>query len=188
MTKSPSKRLGCVATQGLEEAIKFHPFFREIDWTLLEQRKIRPPFRPRIVSWTQPSLTSPLLRLLGSRGRDPHSDHVIVLISLSLENQKGREQLRPGLHSRGARADAHRHQHRQADQPGRVQRFLLLWRRDLGLRRQPALWAGPGQAGEPHPVAGTFPDPHQNPGGIQTFRRSSCALQVQPCINPIEGA
>ncbi|XP_034754016.1 protein kinase C epsilon type-like [Etheostoma cragini] len=48
MTKSPSKRLGCVAAQGLEEAIKFHVFFREIDWTLLEQRKIRPPFKPRI--------------------------------------------------------------------------------------------------------------------------------------------
>lgn len=50
MTKSPSKRLGCVAAQGLEEAIKLHRFFREIDWTLLEQRKIRPPFKPRIVS------------------------------------------------------------------------------------------------------------------------------------------
>uniref|UniRef100_A0A3P8SYE4 Protein kinase C n=1 Tax=Amphiprion percula TaxID=161767 RepID=A0A3P8SYE4_AMPPE len=48
MTKSPNKRLGCVLAQGLEEAIKLHPFFREIDWTLLEQRKIRPPFKPRI--------------------------------------------------------------------------------------------------------------------------------------------
>lgn len=50
MTKSPNKRLGCVVAQGLEEAIKLHPFFREIDWKLLEQRKIRPPFKPRIVS------------------------------------------------------------------------------------------------------------------------------------------
>ncbi|XP_069565406.1 protein kinase C epsilon type-like [Brachyistius frenatus] len=48
MTKSPMKRLGCVAAHGLEEAIKLHTFFREIDWTLLEQRKIRPPFKPRI--------------------------------------------------------------------------------------------------------------------------------------------
>uniref|UniRef100_A0A3B4X8M4 Protein kinase C n=1 Tax=Seriola lalandi dorsalis TaxID=1841481 RepID=A0A3B4X8M4_SERLL len=48
MTKSPNKRLGCVVAQGLEEAIKLHPFFREIDWTLMEQRKIRPPFKPRI--------------------------------------------------------------------------------------------------------------------------------------------
>ncbi|XP_026858437.2 protein kinase C epsilon type [Electrophorus electricus] len=48
MTKSPNKRLGCVASQGLEDAIKVHPFFREIDWLLLEQRKIKPPFKPRI--------------------------------------------------------------------------------------------------------------------------------------------
>ncbi|KAK2824643.1 hypothetical protein Q5P01_021818 [Channa striata] len=48
MTKSPNKRLGCVVTQGSEEAIKLHPFFREIDWMLLEQRKVRPPFKPRI--------------------------------------------------------------------------------------------------------------------------------------------
>ncbi|XP_052007007.1 protein kinase C epsilon type-like [Xyrauchen texanus] len=48
MTKSPSKRLGCVVSQGLEEAIKVHPFFKEIDWVLLEQRKVKPPFKPRI--------------------------------------------------------------------------------------------------------------------------------------------
>ncbi|KAM9477199.1 protein kinase C epsilon type isoform 1-T1 [Clarias gariepinus] len=48
MTKSPNKRLGCVVSQGLEEAIKVHPFFKEIDWVLLEQRKIKPPFKPRI--------------------------------------------------------------------------------------------------------------------------------------------
>ncbi|XP_057197979.1 protein kinase C epsilon type [Triplophysa rosa] len=48
MTKSPSKRLGCVVSQGLEEAIKVHLFFKEIDWVLLEQRKIKPPFKPRI--------------------------------------------------------------------------------------------------------------------------------------------
>ncbi|KAL2083795.1 hypothetical protein ACEWY4_021568 [Coilia grayii] len=48
MTKSPNKRLGCVVAQGMEEAIKVHPFFKEIDWELLEQRKIKPPFKPRI--------------------------------------------------------------------------------------------------------------------------------------------
>ncbi|XP_066534445.1 protein kinase C epsilon type isoform X2 [Hoplias malabaricus] len=48
MTKNPNKRLGCVVSQGLEAAIKEHPFFKEIDWTLLEQRKIKPPFKPRI--------------------------------------------------------------------------------------------------------------------------------------------
>ncbi|XP_042183263.1 protein kinase C epsilon type-like isoform X2 [Oncorhynchus tshawytscha] len=48
MTKSPNKRLGCVITQGLEEAIKVHPFFKEMDWVLLEQKRVRPPFKPRI--------------------------------------------------------------------------------------------------------------------------------------------
>ena len=50
MTKNPAKRLGCVVTQGCEEAIKTHPFFKEIDWVLLEQRRVKPPFKPRIVS------------------------------------------------------------------------------------------------------------------------------------------
>ncbi|KAK0131586.1 Endothelial PAS domain-containing protein 1 [Merluccius polli] len=48
MTKNPAKRLGCVVSQGCEEAIKTHAFFREIDWLLLEQRKVKPPFKPRI--------------------------------------------------------------------------------------------------------------------------------------------
>lgn len=53
MTKNPAKRLGCVVSQGCEEAIKTHAFFREIDWVLLEQRKVKPPFKPRIVRDTQ---------------------------------------------------------------------------------------------------------------------------------------
>ncbi|CAO2604450.1 Protein kinase C epsilon type [Lemmus lemmus] len=48
MTKNPHKRLGCVAAQNGEDAIKKHPFFKEIDWVLLEQKKIKPPFKPRI--------------------------------------------------------------------------------------------------------------------------------------------
>ena len=54
MTKNPHKRLGCVAAQNGEDAIKQHPFFKEIDWVLLEQKKIKPPFKPRIVSGSQP--------------------------------------------------------------------------------------------------------------------------------------
>lgn len=57
MTKNPAKRLGCVVSQGCEEAIKTHAFFREIDWVLLEQRKVKPPFKPRIVRNTHILLT-----------------------------------------------------------------------------------------------------------------------------------
>lgn len=48
MIKNPSKRLGCVAANGYENAIRAHPFFHEIDWAALEQRKIRSPFKPKI--------------------------------------------------------------------------------------------------------------------------------------------
>uniref|UniRef100_A0A674D074 Protein kinase C n=1 Tax=Salmo trutta TaxID=8032 RepID=A0A674D074_SALTR len=48
MTKAPAQRLGCVLSQGCDEAIKKHSFFKDIDWTLLEQRRLKPPFKPRI--------------------------------------------------------------------------------------------------------------------------------------------
>ncbi|XP_035896199.1 protein kinase C isoform X2 [Anopheles stephensi] len=44
MTKNAAKRLGC--TDG-ENQIRSHPFFKDMDWEALEQRKVRPPFRPR---------------------------------------------------------------------------------------------------------------------------------------------
>ncbi len=41
MTKNANKRLGCVAANGGEEAIKRHPFFsNKIDWIALEKREI----------------------------------------------------------------------------------------------------------------------------------------------------
>ncbi|KAK3776694.1 hypothetical protein RRG08_045517 [Elysia crispata] len=53
MTKDPAKRLGCVISQGAEKAILVHPFFHEkIDWEALEQRKVKPPFKPKIKSKT----------------------------------------------------------------------------------------------------------------------------------------
>uniref|UniRef100_V9KEV5 Protein kinase C n=1 Tax=Callorhinchus milii TaxID=7868 RepID=V9KEV5_CALMI len=48
MIKNPNKRLGCVIAHSGEQAILIHPFFESIDWDLLEQRKIKPPFKPRI--------------------------------------------------------------------------------------------------------------------------------------------
>ena len=51
MTKNHNKRLGCVVANGLEEAIKRHPFFlNKIDWIALENREVKAPFRPRVVS------------------------------------------------------------------------------------------------------------------------------------------
>lgn len=48
MTKNPSMRLGSPALGG-ESAILRHPYFKELDWDLLNQRQMEPPFRPRIV-------------------------------------------------------------------------------------------------------------------------------------------
>lgn len=48
MTKNPTMRLGSPG-QGGEGAILRHPYFKELDWDLLNQRQMEPPFRPRIV-------------------------------------------------------------------------------------------------------------------------------------------
>ncbi|KAJ8673470.1 hypothetical protein QAD02_004732 [Eretmocerus hayati] len=50
MTKNPQRRLGCVAANGGEKAIRTHSFFQSIDWELLEARKVKPPFKPKIKS------------------------------------------------------------------------------------------------------------------------------------------
>ena len=34
---------------GGEENIKHHPFFRDVKWRELEERKVKPPFKPKIV-------------------------------------------------------------------------------------------------------------------------------------------
>ncbi|XP_006876099.1 PREDICTED: protein kinase C delta type [Chrysochloris asiatica] len=42
--REPSKRLGVTGH------IKIHPFFKTINWTLLEKREVEPPFRPKVKS------------------------------------------------------------------------------------------------------------------------------------------
>jgi len=49
MTKNRNKRLGCVVADGLESAIRVHSFFRDLDWDALENRRVKPPFKPKIV-------------------------------------------------------------------------------------------------------------------------------------------
>lgn len=54
MTKNPARRLGCTAG---EAQIRSHAFFKDLDWEALELRKVKPPFRPRVVRISsQPSL------------------------------------------------------------------------------------------------------------------------------------
>ena len=47
LQKTPSERLGCI--EGINE-IKQHMFFKPINWSLLEQRLIQPPYRPYVES------------------------------------------------------------------------------------------------------------------------------------------
>ncbi|XP_017707387.1 protein kinase C delta type isoform X2 [Rhinopithecus roxellana] len=42
--REPTKRLGVTGN------IKIHPFFKTINWTLLEKRRLEPPFRPKVKS------------------------------------------------------------------------------------------------------------------------------------------
>ena len=50
MTKNPAKRLGCVESHGGERAILVHAFFNtKTDWNALEEKRVPPPFRPKIV-------------------------------------------------------------------------------------------------------------------------------------------
>lgn len=50
MTKNPGKRLGCVVAHNTEAQIRTHAFFRDMDWVALEARRVKPPFKPKIVS------------------------------------------------------------------------------------------------------------------------------------------
>ena len=44
LTRDPHQRLGFHGP----EAIKSHPFFASIDWRLLMQKKVQPPFKPHV--------------------------------------------------------------------------------------------------------------------------------------------
>ncbi|XP_014773259.1 protein kinase C iota type [Octopus bimaculoides] len=49
LNKNPKERLGCVPDAGFED-IRTHAFFRQIDWELLEQKQITPPYKPELQS------------------------------------------------------------------------------------------------------------------------------------------
>merc|ERR1712029_593468 len=47
LNKNPVDRLGCNSDAGFTE-IMTHQFFKSIEWELLEQKQIPPPYRPRL--------------------------------------------------------------------------------------------------------------------------------------------
>lgn len=50
LNKNPVERLGCTTHDGAFMDIMNHPFFKQIDWQLLEQKQVTPPFKPRLDS------------------------------------------------------------------------------------------------------------------------------------------
>ncbi|CAL4149104.1 unnamed protein product, partial [Meganyctiphanes norvegica] len=49
LNKNPIDRLGCHPETGFTDIVT-HPFFKTIDWEMLEQRQVPPPYRPRLDS------------------------------------------------------------------------------------------------------------------------------------------
>ncbi|VVC25114.1 Hypothetical protein CINCED_3A000623 [Cinara cedri] len=49
LNKNPIERLGCNRESGFYDIIT-HPFFKSIDWEMLEQKQVSPPYKPRLDS------------------------------------------------------------------------------------------------------------------------------------------
>lgn len=49
LNKNPAERLGCRGESAFRDIID-HPFFKSIDWELLEQKQVTPPYTPRLDS------------------------------------------------------------------------------------------------------------------------------------------
>lgn len=47
LNKNPADRLGCHRESAFMDIVN-HPFFKSIDWELLEQKQVTPPFKPRL--------------------------------------------------------------------------------------------------------------------------------------------
>lgn len=49
LNKKPQDRLGCSKETGFMDIVN-HPFFKSIDWEMLEQKQVPPPHKPRLDS------------------------------------------------------------------------------------------------------------------------------------------
>nr|XP_024215310.1 atypical protein kinase C isoform X4 [Halyomorpha halys] len=49
LNKKPQDRLGCSKETGFMDIVN-HPFFKSIDWEMLEQKQVQPPHKPRLDS------------------------------------------------------------------------------------------------------------------------------------------
>ncbi|XP_055372881.1 atypical protein kinase C [Condylostylus longicornis] len=49
LNKNPADRLGCHRESAFMDIVN-HPFFKSIDWEMLEQKQVTPPFKPRLDS------------------------------------------------------------------------------------------------------------------------------------------
>ncbi|EHB00255.1 Protein kinase C iota type [Heterocephalus glaber] len=47
LNKDPKERLGCHPHRGFAD-IQEHPFFQNVDWDMMEQKQVVPPFKPNI--------------------------------------------------------------------------------------------------------------------------------------------
>lgn len=47
LTRNTEQRLGCRQSSGLKD-LQAHPWFKTIDWDLLEAKQITPPFVPDV--------------------------------------------------------------------------------------------------------------------------------------------
>ncbi|XP_051164524.1 atypical protein kinase C isoform X1 [Leptopilina boulardi] len=50
LSKDPAERLGCGRGPAAFQDIVEHPFFKAIDWEMLEQKQVTPPYKPRLDS------------------------------------------------------------------------------------------------------------------------------------------
>ncbi|XP_037951786.1 atypical protein kinase C isoform X2 [Teleopsis dalmanni] len=81
LNKNPADRLGCHCDSAFLDIVN-HPFFKSIDWEMLERKQVSPPFKPRLDSDRDlanfpPEFTEEAVQLT------PDDDHVIDNIDQS---------------------------------------------------------------------------------------------------------